>query len=283
MKRVLNYIKIAFILSFVASCTGKLEVGQKPLSAEDASPIIAFEVRSLTGKDSVLVGEKMAYEGYIKQVEFYQPRKTYKVKIAISGDAQGAIYYNDKEYRNGDWISMDYDELRNNDNVFYFTFKQYSTSQLGKDDITFTCTDNLQTQSVSKTLTIYDIDRTVDAIADPSFNYKVRGFGPDSLGGGENLVFENYLRQQNTYKPYKRYQLIITQSNVDGNITYKGKPYRAGDVILLDYDEILSNSFVANLTYKVVGVVPKSTATITLTCTDTRSTQSTAISFDFKT
>jgi hypothetical protein len=77
----------------------------------------------------------------------------------------------------------------------------------------------------------------------PDFNFRVRVLtGTDIIRSTEFQSYSVYLKQLEFYVPNQSYNITFQLTNgYDGNIEYNKKIYQPNDLIVVDYDSMITN------------------------------------------
>lgn len=121
----------------------------------DQVPQYILDVQDVTGKDSVSLNGTVNYQVYLKQQDFYQSGQKYRLTWTPSDQQlDGTLTYNNQGYRQGELITVKYDEIKAG-NIFSVTYKPFS-SRIGVYELDFSIVDRSgNTQTKKKKINIY--------------------------------------------------------------------------------------------------------------------------------
>lgn len=153
MKRIFLLL-IVIITLYSCKKNDNLSVDDS-INKSEQTPVYNFDVQDVTGKDSIPLNKTVSYQVYLKQQNFYQSGQIYTISWSPSDQQlDGTISYNNKEYRQGDLLGIEYDNIKST-NVCYVTYKAFSARK-GTYTLDFTVTDRKGiTYTKSKNLKVY--------------------------------------------------------------------------------------------------------------------------------
>jgi hypothetical protein len=148
-----NTALLLFLLVSLISCRKEtLEIQQTTDS--DVYPSFNFNIESITSVDTVSVGSKINYNLYIRQQIVHIPGRKYFVSFRIPQAMDGEAIINDKPWRSGDIVMIEYDQVVRSNYRLPFSY----TPRDGKATsyaIDFACYDEAgKTLSYSKNINV---------------------------------------------------------------------------------------------------------------------------------
>lgn len=139
MKKLTNLLACFSIILLLISCKkNTLNI------AEDKETINAipynFLVLTNSGIDQISKSGQQTYSFYLRQQEMYVAGQIYKLSFKCGDFYDGKLTVNGYTWRQGDVISIDYDQVKNNNFLFEGSYQPIPPS-VGSYSITFIITD----------------------------------------------------------------------------------------------------------------------------------------------
>jgi hypothetical protein len=94
--------------------------------------------------------------------------------------------------------------------------------------------------------------RADESLGNPAFNFTIETLSPsDTVAVGGTIHYNLYLRQQLTHVPGRRYTVVFRlPETYEGEATIYGQPWRSGDQVRVEYDQVVANNFRVGFAYR---------------------------------